>query len=60
MKWLNDTDLYLNPGEEDPNRRYIFRQVGWLGQTGRFYTLEEDPHLTENGGFSPMFIQITQ
>lgn len=28
-------------------------QVGWLGQSGRFYGLEED--VTELGGFSPIY-----
>lgn len=33
-----------------------FRQVGWQGFTGRFYTLDEDPSQTEKGGFSPIWI----
>lgn len=56
-KWINKTDLFINPDEEDPDKRYIFRQVGWLGQTGRFYELTEDPSKTERGGFSPVYIQ---
>lgn len=59
MKWLNSTDLFVNdPEDTDPERRIIFRQVGWQGQTGRFYTLQEDPSLTEKGSFSPMYIQV--
>lgn len=30
-------------------------QIGWQGQTGRFYILGEAPQLTEPGGFSPIF-----
>lgn len=56
MQWINETDLLVKD-DEDPDKRVIFRQVGWLGQTGRFYTLEEDPSRTEGGGFSPIFIQ---
>lgn len=57
MQWLNETDLLVKDDEE-PSRRVIFRQVGWLGQTGRFYTLEEDPSRTERGGFAPIYRQI--
>jgi len=60
MKWINNTDLFVNSEEKDPDKRIIFRQVGWLGQTGAFYKLDEDPSLTERGGFSPMYIQIGQ
>jgi hypothetical protein len=34
-----------------------FRQVGWQGFTGRFYSLGEDPSPTEKGGFMPLWIQ---
>lgn len=30
-------------------------QVGWLGQTGRVYRLDEDPSQTESGSFSPLY-----
>jgi len=56
MHWITETDLLIIDDEE-PKRRVIFRQVGWLGQTSRFYNLEEDPSKTEPGGFMPIFIQ---
>jgi hypothetical protein len=31
-------------------------QVGWLGQTGRVYRLDEEPQLTESGSFMPLYI----
>jgi hypothetical protein len=53
MKWLNSTDLVCEEGE-----RVVWRQVGWRGFTDRFYSLEENPKLTEPGGWSPIYIQI--
>jgi hypothetical protein len=58
MKWINDTDLLVNPGEDDPNKRIVFRQVGWLGQTGELYAMDEDPTPTEPGSFGPIYHQI--
>lgn len=40
------------------NRRHVFRQIGWQGHSGLFYSLDEDPSLYEKGGFSPMWIQV--
>lgn len=34
-----------------------WQQVGWLGQTGRVYSLDERPQATERGGFKPLWIQ---
>lgn len=34
------------------------RQVGWRGQTGRLYTMDENPAATEPGSFSPMYITV--
>ena len=59
MRWLNQTDLFVNSEEKDPDKRVVFRKVGWLGGTGRMYTLSENPTKTEPGSFSPMFIQIS-
>jgi DNA-binding XRE family transcriptional regulator len=39
---------------KDGTRDYVLRQVGWIGQSGAFYSLDEDPALTERGGFSPL------
>lgn len=38
--------------------RLTQRQVGWLGQTGRLYSMEEDPSKTEPGSFSPVFMTV--
>lgn len=35
--------------------RQTWRQVGWIGQTGAFYSLDEKPSLTEPGSFSPLW-----
>jgi hypothetical protein len=35
-----------------------WRQVGWHGQTGAFYSLDEDPSPTEPGSFSPLWLLI--
>lgn len=35
--------------------RHTMRQVGWLGQTGAFYSLDEDPKPTEPGSFGPLW-----
>jgi hypothetical protein len=39
---------------KDGTRDYVLRQVGWIGQSGAFYSLDEDPALTKRGGFSPL------
>ena len=38
--------------------RQTWRQVGWHGQTGAFYALDEKPSLTESGSFSPLWILV--
>lgn len=35
--------------------RHTLRQVGWLGQTGAFYGLDEDPRPTEPGSYAPLY-----
>lgn len=57
MYWINSTDMLINPEEKEPDKRIIFRQVGWLGQTGRFYSLLDGGEWCEKGGFSPVFVQ---
>jgi len=37
-------------------RSMTFRQVGWHGQTGAFYALDEDPSRHEPGSFGPLWI----
>lgn len=36
--------------------RQTLRQVGWQGQTGAFYSLDEDPSPFEPGSFSPLWV----
>lgn len=57
-----DTRPYRRESETGPEMvtttddyRQTWRQVGWLGQTGAFYSLDEKPHLTEPGSFSPLY-----
>lgn len=33
-------------------------QIGWLGQTGQTYGLDDKPGDTERGGFTPLYIQV--
>ena len=33
-----------------------WRQVGWLGQSGRVYSLSDDPAATEPGSWEPLWI----
>ena len=35
--------------------RQTLRQVGWLGQTGAFYALDEKPSAHEAGSFTPLW-----
>jgi hypothetical protein len=35
--------------------RLTMRQVGWIGQSGDFYSLDENPVPTEPGSFSPLW-----
>ena len=36
--------------------RYTLRQVGWHGQSGAFYSLDEDPKSYEPGSWSPLWV----
>jgi hypothetical protein len=36
----------------------VFAQVGWLGQTGQVYGLDDKPADTERGGFTPLYIGV--
>ncbi len=38
----------------DDRFTYVLRQVGWIGQSGDFYTLDEDPSPHEPGSFQPL------
>lgn len=38
--------------------RITFRQIGWHGQTGAFYALDEDPSKHEPGSFGPLWICV--
>lgn len=34
---------------------YTLRQIGWHGQSGAFYALDEEPSLAEPGSFTPLY-----
>lgn len=36
----------------------VLRQIGWHGQSGAFYALDEDPSKHELGSFSPLYIEV--
>lgn len=38
--------------------RCVFRQVGWQGQSGTFYKTEPEARKFEQGGYSPVYIQV--
>jgi hypothetical protein len=50
------------PGDEltitTDERVMAFRQIGWHGQTGAFYALDEDPSFHEPGSFGPLWILV--
>lgn len=41
-------------------RRQVWRQVGWHGQTGAFYSLDEDPSRFEPGSFSALWLLVDE
>jgi hypothetical protein len=53
--WTDGGDLVVE-------EKTLFRQVGWRGQSGRFYDLASPPHSgqpnPERGGYSPVYEQI--
>jgi hypothetical protein len=47
------------PGDLVVEQKTLFRQVGWHGQSGRFYPFTQPPSRTdEPGSFSPVFEQV--
>lgn len=45
--------------EPDGTRvRLVLRQVGWHGQSGAFYALDESPELYEPGSYQPLLIVV--
>ncbi len=51
--WNDDGDLVIE-------EKTLFRQVGWLGQSGDFYLPEDHAEALarEPGGFGPVYQQI--
>ena len=39
-------------------RRQVWRQIGWHGQSGAFYSLAEDPSRYEPGSFGPLWLLV--
>lgn len=51
-----EIDVISTPlGPDRTYYRLTFRQVGWIGQTGAFYALDENPRPTEPGSYSPLY-----
>jgi hypothetical protein len=48
--WSNSGDLVIE-------EKTLFRQIGWYGQSGRFYSMKETP--TESGSYAPIYEQIS-
>jgi hypothetical protein len=40
------------------NANQLWRQVGWLGQTGAFYAYDERPSEHEGGSFGPLWALV--
>ena len=40
------------------DRDQLWRQIGWHGQTGAFYALDEKPADHEPGSYSPLWILV--
>jgi len=38
--------------------RQTWRQIGWHGQSGAFYGLDEDPSAHEPGSFGPLWLLV--
>lgn len=38
--------------------RQTWRQIGWHGQSGAFYTIGEDPTQYESASFSPLWLLV--
>jgi hypothetical protein len=59
-RWAHATGDEYRTVVHHPNgtRRQIWRQVGWHGGSGYFYTLDEDPGLHEPASFSPLWILV--
>ncbi len=61
-----DTRPYRKPSASGPERtvaenaatRLLMRQVGWHGQSGAFYSLDEDPAAHEPGSFTPLLVVV--
>lgn len=41
-----------------PDRTQTWRQIGWHGQTGAFYALDEKPAHHEPGSYGPLWILV--
>jgi hypothetical protein len=42
----------------DGQIQQLWAQVGWLGQTGAVYGMDDKPSLTERGGWAPLWMMI--
>ena len=39
-------------------QKTLFRQVGWMRQSGVFYPVNHDPSQVERGGYAPVYQEI--
>ena len=51
-----DEKTVISTAPDGRKVRHTLRQVGWHGQTGAFYALDESPHLYETGSYAPMWV----
>lgn len=52
-RWMSETGPVLTV-QTDTSRLYL-RQVGWIGQSGAFYSLDETHTKYERGGVAPLY-----
>lgn len=53
---LSETGPEMRTHTLDSNQ--LWRQVGWHGQTGAFYALDEKPSNHEPGSFAPLWVLV--
>lgn len=50
-----EIDVVGTPLGTDRAMRHTLRQIGWLGQTGAFYALDEEVRPYERGSYAPLY-----
>lgn len=57
-RWAHATGEHRRTETHRGARRQIWRQVGWHGGSGFFYSLDEDPSRYEPASFQPLWILV--